>query len=211
MNENENWTSLPSPVPEKMWGDTYTNPRQKSLNDYARQVYKRGVELGTINETTDENFFIRCPKKIAQAAAQNEDLSETATDLTDEFLHVLVCEAIVKRGAIYLYEKELEDDPWPPFVNLIDNADYPEFVMFGKYKSLDSARKKTLKSKAKSHEKIWPEDKLIISLKKWQGKIAVRKNQLDSEMWKFPNGKNMYTFYRNALLRLNTQISALAG
>jgi hypothetical protein len=48
-------------------------------------------------------------------------------------------------------------------------------------------------------------------LKKWQGKIAVRKNQLDNEMWKWQNGKDMYTFYRNALLRLNTQISAIAG
>jgi hypothetical protein len=211
MNENENWTLLPSPIPEKLWGDTYTNPRQKSLNDYARQIFKRGIELGTIKKT-DEEFFIRCPKLIELTAAENEKQKPAETDIdTDEFLRVLVCEAIVKRGAVYLYEKELEDDPWPPFVNLIDNSDYPEFAMYNKYKTLDSTRKKTLKTKAKTHEKTWNDDKLLINLKKWQGKIAVRKNQLDNEMWKYPNGKNMYTFYRNALLRLNAQINALAG
>jgi hypothetical protein len=120
-----------------------------------------------------------------------------------------VCEAIVKRGAQDLYEKELEDDPWPPFVNLIEHSDYPEFTMFKTYKTLPQSRKKTLKNKAKSHEEIWPEDKLIINLKKWQGKIAVRKNQLDGETKN--HSKEVYSFYRNALLRLNTQISALAG
>ena len=123
----------------------------------------------------------------------------------------MVCEAIVKRGAVYLYEKELEDDPWKPFVNLIDHADFPEFAMFSQYKELPADRKVILKKKAKSHEESWPEDKLLINLKKWQGKIAVRKNQLDNEMHKLPNGKSMYTFYRNALLRLNSQISALVG
>jgi hypothetical protein len=209
MNENENWLNLPSPIPEKLWGDTYTNPRQKALNDEARQIYKKGIESGSLKPTCNEEFFIRNPKLISKI--KQETTRDTETDLTEEFLRVLVCEAIVKRGALYLFEKELEDDPWPPFVNLIDHADYPEYAMFNNYKNLDTIRQKTLRKKAKTHELAWPEDKLIISLKKWQGKIAVRKNRLDSEMWKHPNGQVMYTFYRNALLRLNTQISALVG
>ncbi|MCL1843286.1 MAG: tubulin-like doman-containing protein [Defluviitaleaceae bacterium] len=247
MNERENWLNLPSPIPEKLWGDTFENPRQKSLNDEARKIFRKVIENGTqpavltprqsfasqnfatplgkgvtppsqtnnlIGGVISEEFFIRCPNLIAAAKeenARNAEISATdkENDLTEEFLRILVCEAIVKRGALYLYEKELEDDPWPPFVNLIDNADYPEFAMFGNYKALSTARKKMLKTKAKSHEEIWPDDKLIINLKKWQGKIAVRKNQLDKEMHLQP--REMYLFYRNALLRLNTQISALAG
>ncbi|MCL1884725.1 MAG: hypothetical protein FWF81_13360 [Defluviitaleaceae bacterium] len=236
MNASENWQNLPSPIPEKLWGDTYQNPRQKALNDEARQIFANALECGIISEINGrfhvkitspktltgttreeaEEFFLRCPNLIAQVKSANASCTkiseaDSENQLTDEFLRVLVCEAIVKRGAQYLYEKELEDDPWPPFVNLIDNADYPEFAMYNKYKDLENNRKKALKSKAKAHEDTWPDDKLIISLKKWQGKIAIRKNQLDNEMWKWPNGKNMYAFYRNALLRLNTQISALAG
>ena len=222
MNENESWVNLPSPLPEKLWGDTYENVRQKELNDEARKIFRQAMDAGispgftgTTSEDT-EDFFIRCPQLIertknALTARATVCEAEMETDQTDEFIRVLVCEAIVKRGALYLFEKELEDDPWPPFVNLIDNADFPEFTMFSRYKNLEIDRKKTLKKKARTHEKTWSEDKLILSLKKWQGKIAVRKSQLDSEMWKWQNGKDMYTFYRNALLRLNTQISALAG
>jgi hypothetical protein len=225
MNQNENWANLPSPIPEKLWGDTFTNPRQKVLNDEARNVFEKGLKSGYIsqkngrfyagvtplfNSTTREeaeDFFIRCPNLIKQV--KNTADTHKENDQTEDFLRVLVCEAIVKRGALYLFEKELEDDPWPPFVNLIENAEYPEFAMFNSYKSLPQNRKKTLKSKAKFHEEKWPEDKLVINLKKWQGKIAVRKNQLDTE-YKH-HSKEIYTFYRNALLRLNTQISALAG
>jgi hypothetical protein len=203
MNENENWINLPSPIPEKLWGDTFSNLRQKKLNDEARETFRR--HAGNLKVT--EDFFIRCPNLIAK---MKSSVDTDEKDQTDNFLRVLVFEAIVKRGATYIYEKELEDDPWTPFVNLIDHADYPEFAMFTQYKSLSAARKKTLKQKAKYHQEIWHEEKLLLNLKKWQGKIAVRKNHLDTEMHRWQNGAQMYAFYRAALLRLNTQISALA-
>ena len=283
MNETENWINLPSPIPESLWGDTYSNPRQKSLNDNARSIFQKGIKLGSIKEKDNRficiktedftalnyNFnvktelstlytmldeltqqtekglksseeciifnstsieeacehFIRSPKLIALVKAENEkyiQLQKTLEKLqillvendneksqVDEFLKALVYETIVKRGIHYIYDKELEEDPWPPFVNLIDQADYPEFTMFQSYKNLTDNQIKKLKEKA-LHEAL-TEDKLIINLKKWQGKIAVRKNQLDTEMNKWPNGPKMYVFYRNVLLRLNSQIMALVG
>ncbi|MCL2841586.1 MAG: tubulin-like doman-containing protein [Defluviitaleaceae bacterium] len=277
MNDRENWVNLPSPIPEELWGDTFTNPRQKALNDNARQVFQDGLHCGSIKargerftciktenfDTTKYNFdikadlktlynlleeltalkengltpidttltqsaetFIRCPHLIERIQAENIKYAELDTilnrlqsllsendrekDLTEAFLRILTCEAIVKRGAYYIYEKELEEDPWQPFVNLIEQADYPEFAMFNHYKTLTSAQQAILKNKAKFHEETWHEDKLTISLKKWQGTIAVRKNQLDTDMWKWQNGTAMYAFYRNTLMRLSTQISALA-
>ncbi|MCL2215893.1 MAG: hypothetical protein FWB91_02610 [Defluviitaleaceae bacterium] len=284
------WPGLPSPIPEELWGDTYTNPRQKSINDHARKIFREGLKLGSIKESdgrflclkagpfdatqykfdikadlktlyslleelTDlrenglsggmgeqshadgtvtapipvqsKESFIRCPNLVALVESENakyrqlNDIlsklqsllseSDREKDQTEDFLRVLTCEAIVKRGAFYIYEKALEDDPWPPFVNLIEQSDYPEFAMFTHYKALTPAQQAILKNKAKSQSETWPEEKLIINLKKWQGTIAVRKNQLDSDMWKYQHGTSMYTFYRNTLLRLGTQINALAG
>ena len=93
MNENENWTNLPSPLPEKLWGDTYTNPRQKALNDKARQIFKDGLNCGSIKEKSGrfylyygteskliysgssieetEDFFIRCHKLIELTKYEN--------------------------------------------------------------------------------------------------------------------------------------------
>jgi len=283
MNDNENWTSLPSPIPESLWGDTYKNPRQKALNDEARQVFQKGLKNGSIierdcrficiqtehfdpsrynfdvksdlktlyalldelnmlkengltkvnetiifNSTTMEEacaHFLRCPRLIALVTSENVKYAKLSVVLKnlqallvendreknqiDQFLKTLVYEAIVKRGAYYIYEKQLEEDPWQPFVNLIDNADYPEYEMFQTYKSLSEAQQQILQKKTKPE--TWSEEKLIINLKKWQGRIAVRKNHLDQDMYKLPNGAKMYVFYRNMLLRLNAQVFAVEG
>ena len=282
MTENESWVNLPSPIPESLWGDTYHNPRQKQLNDEARQVFADGVKNGSIREqdgqfmcvqtqhldisrynfdiktdpqeiytaleeltimrqnglppvpegnrviftTTVESeavdHFIRNPVLISLVKTENAKYAKLSRKIAglrallaedenekahiDDFLRALTCEAIVKRGAHYIYEKELEDDPWPPFVNLIEQADYPEFTMFESYKALPPLRQQLVLDKAKTAVQG---DKLLINLKKWQGKIAVRKNQLDKDMWKHPNGAKLYGFYRNVLLRLNAQIAAV--
>jgi len=301
MTEAESWVNLPSPIPEGLWGDTYSNQRQKSLNDEAREVFANALTNGVVCEqdgqyvylqtehldTSRYNFdiktdlkeiynaldeltamricsaqpsnckehltqchaglpiiekrvifttqieseacdhFIRNRSLIALAKSENakyaklsrkiEELrsllaeNENEKGQIDEFLRTITCEAIVKRGAYYIFDKELEDDPWPPFVNLIEQAEYPEYTMFEAYKSLSIDRQKTLRKKAKLHEETWQGDKLLINLKKWQGKVAVRKNQLDKDMWKYPNGTKIYGFYRNVLLRLNSQVSAVEG
>ncbi|MDR0272538.1 MAG: tubulin-like doman-containing protein [Clostridiales bacterium] len=118
MNDNENWRDLPSPLAEKLWGDTYTNPRQKALNDNARQIFRHAIECGIIqqkngrfylnsrpifNSTTfeqAEDFFIRCPNLIA--IAKNQSFSEieiseiSENDNHEDFLRVHVYEALIK-------------------------------------------------------------------------------------------------------------------
>ena len=236
MNHSESWVNLPSPIPESLWGDTYFNPRQKSLNDEARNLFYDSLENGVIknggnhytcgigetkrmifNTTTTEEaceHFTRNPYLMQFVKEETEKLTDSIEENNEQtqqenFLKALVFEAIVKRGATYIYDKELEDDPWPPFVNLIDHAEYPEYKMFQTYKTLTPRQLKMLQKKAQ--QESWPEDGLMINLQKWQGKIAVRKNRLDQEMHKLPNGGEMYTFYKSLLLRLNSQILALAG
>jgi len=237
MSESESWVNLPSPIPEKLWGDTYHNQRQKALNDDARKTFHAGITNGvireheglyvcmisnenprviftTVEQSEAEDHFIRNVALICAVKAENDKHAKKAreadeTGQIDDFLRTLTCEAIVKRGAYYIYEKELEDDPWPPFVNLIEQADYPEFSMYDTYRTLPKARREALRNRAKFHEETWQGDKLLINLKKWQGKVAVRKNQLDKDMSNFPDGVRVYTFYRNLLLRLNTQVAAM--
>ena len=184
--------------------------------DDNRAIFTTTIE----NEAIDH--FIRNPVLISLVKAENAKYtklsrkiaelrsllaeSENEKSSVDDFLRALTCEAIVKRGVHYIYDKELEDDPWPPFVNLVEQADYPEFAMFESYKALPPERQKRIKEKTKMLDH---NDKLLINLKKWQGKIAVRKSQLDKDLWKHPDGTKMYGFYRNVLLRLNAQVAAV--
>jgi len=283
MSETESWVNLPSPIPENLWGDTYTNPRQKELNDEANKLFESGLTFGSIKkqdgvyavleteelnltrysldittepadvrkalkeltamydnglpilnkraifntpvETEAKAHFIRNVElknltkaenaKYRRLQRQMHELqallneSESEKELLEEFLRTLTCEAIVKRGAAFVYEKELEEDPWPSFVNLIEDADYPEFAIYENYKNLGKHRQGILKQKAKTNEESWQGDRLLVNLKKWQGKIALRKAQLDNDMDKHQNGTALYAFYRNLLLRLNAQVVAL--
>ncbi|MDR1663593.1 MAG: tubulin-like doman-containing protein [Clostridiales bacterium] len=289
MTERENWVNLPSPIPERIWGDTYTNPRQKAYNDRVGRIFDKALEYGSVRERPVENKaasrfecvisedfdtekytfddetdaatlakmlselnrmkengfpaterktifnsenrekalvnFIRSPKLLDIVAAENtkfEKLNgviekiaalkaekDRERSFADDFLRALMGEAIVKKGAQYIYNKELEEDPWEPLVNLIDHAEYPEFVMFGNFKALPNAKKEQLKRKSKANEDAFPDGKLLENLIKLQETYAARKDKIDSDQWNHDNGEEMYKFYRNMLLKLNTHISAI--
>ncbi|GAA3402216.1 tubulin-like doman-containing protein [Paenibacillus hodogayensis] len=51
--EKTNWTNLPSPIPEKSWGDVYVNPRVKKLNADARTLFDAAVSYGCAAEKAD--------------------------------------------------------------------------------------------------------------------------------------------------------------
>ena len=282
MNENENWLNLPSPIPERIWGDTYTNPRQKANNDRAKAAFGAGISYNSIkesgsryvclitedfdqsaydkldldlltlsktlkeleklrldglpliqektifNSTNAENAqlsLMRSPKLLAMVEAENKkyaaiealiakhkqakDEKDKAQRYADDFLRALIGEAIIKKGALYIYNKNVEEDPWEPFVNLMDHPDYPEFAMFSKYINLSEAKKAILQSRGRSNEEGYPEGKLLEALEKWQAVFEQRKNTIDDDQWNYENGDEMYLFYRNGLLKLNGHIGAL--
>ncbi len=49
-----NWTNLPSPIPEKSWGDIYQNNRVKAYNEEIRNLFERALKYGSIREKSAE-------------------------------------------------------------------------------------------------------------------------------------------------------------
>lgn len=281
MNDRENWLNLPSPIPERIWGDTYTNPRQKAYNDRARRAFESALSYGSITEQggkhvcviTDgweppniseesdiltlskslqllqklrreglpvletrpifnseskdnaETNLIRSPRLLDLVESENmkyeaidnmiqkleaiKDEKDRAQRYADDFLRTMIGEAVVKKGALYIYNKSPEEDPWEPFVNLMDHADYPEFMIFTKYKELSETKKEILLKKARANEEKYPEGKLMEVLKKWQAVFEARKEAIDDDQWNYANGDEMYAFYKNGLIKLNGYVGAL--
>lgn len=58
MSKEVNWTNLPSPIPEKSWGDTYSNVRIKKYNNEIRQLFASALAQGVIREKTTDNSAI---------------------------------------------------------------------------------------------------------------------------------------------------------
>lgn len=48
--DKENWAYLPSPIPEKSWGDTYQNERVKQYNASVRTLFDEAVGFKCISE-----------------------------------------------------------------------------------------------------------------------------------------------------------------
>lgn len=64
---NKNWTYLPSPIPEKSWGDVYVNPRVRDYNAQVRALFDKAVSFGCISEkpgtaNTSNRFECRLTK-----------------------------------------------------------------------------------------------------------------------------------------------------
>ena len=285
MTEQENWVDLPSPIPERIWGDTYSNPRQKTRNDHAKQVFESGLNYGSIVEDTSANRYscvitqdydftpydqddsidvltlskllkqlqklrqgglppvknvtifgsasqedahvnlVRNPKLLNLVEAENKkyeiievlieklqrakENKDRAQRFADDFLRTLTGSAIIKKGAHYVYNKDLEEDPWEPFVNLMDHPDYPEFIMYEKFKELPESKKEILLKKARANEDAYLEGELLEMLVKWQTIFSSRKEAIDDDQWNYENGDEMYAFYKNGLIKLNGHLGAL--
>lgn len=48
--EKTNWTYLPSPIPEKSWGDVYVNPRVRKYNAEAKRLFDQAAAFGCLAE-----------------------------------------------------------------------------------------------------------------------------------------------------------------
>jgi hypothetical protein len=136
-----------------------------------------------------------------QAAREQEK-----TEL-DELVTVLSCEVVTKQNGQYLYNNAAEEDRWMPLVNLLERADYPEYALFDTYKALPLDKRERMKRRAKYNRDLFPEGKLLLNLRKWQGTLGLRKEALENE--RDPEDAAAYAFYRSVLLRVNTQIAAL--
>ncbi|MEK8129924.1 tubulin-like doman-containing protein [Paenibacillus filicis] len=53
-----NWTYLPSPIPERSWGDTYVNGRVRGYNAEVRSIFDLAVKQGVIREKSADSGTI---------------------------------------------------------------------------------------------------------------------------------------------------------
>jgi hypothetical protein len=167
--------------------------------------------------------FLRNPKLIEAVEAENAKCKTIADTLslltecqnthdrektaTDDFLTALVCEAIVRQGEEYLYNHAINEEKWPPLVNLMEQADHPEFSLYATYKSLPFDKKERIRQRAKYIRESFPDGRLLSNLRNWQKTLGTRREALENGQ--NPSDEAAYPFYRGILQRVTTHIAAL--
>ncbi|WP_066315315.1 tubulin-like doman-containing protein [Bacillus sp. FJAT-29814] len=300
-NANENWAFLPSPVPEKSWGDTYRNERLHKYNAGIRALFDQAMQFKVISEkdsdqgtsaryqchftkefNMDELFaqyevdpknidkaspgslkqlyrqlkdmlnggmeadgasdifgstnlevakenFIRSPKLIEKVKLEVKKYSLIKEKMEDiqqymasqdereaalnQYIQAIYTKTIKKRGALYVYDKEIEEDAWEPFINLMKTTKFVEFELFNAFKGLNQKKKDQLekKSEQRSNEMINQENatELIAALEEMAATYAKEKEALDYDWQDLANGEELYGFYKDMMIKVNEMLRQL--
>lgn len=292
--EKDNWTYLPSPIPEKSWGETYVNPRVQGYNARVRDEFARALALkvivekdadqntssrysvvltkpfslqdklatydmrldapkpnlgevkrgslelkrllaeglpqegvkdifGSINEELAQENLIRSPKlivRVRQEIAKYEEITAMAAKLDaileqhqdeekwlEEFIEALYTGTITKKGALYVYDRDPEEEAWEPFANLMKSQNYVEYEVFTHFRGLAEKSHSALMRKASrrateltASENIEP---LLQTLAELADSFREGRDSLEYEKVELANGEDMYQFYKQIATKLN--------
>jgi hypothetical protein len=292
--KENNWTYLPSPIPQRAWGDIYYNDRVKKYNDSLASIFDKAINYNCIRAKKSEdsannryecvvtkpfeieeyissynmktnkdqpNFsemkrclkdlkklleegiekdyckdifdsfnkdralenFIRSPEivKLVNIEIKKYDLlvckieeieailkdAEEEDRIMDTFIEAIYTNTIYKRGALYVYDKEIEEDEWEPFVNLLKVTKYPEYYIYKSFCSLDDKKRGILSRKAEKRSRGLgaAEDttELIGKINDLIANYSICKEELDYGREELINGEEMYDFYKKVLIKLN--------
>lgn len=48
----------------------------------------------------------------------------------DQFIEALYTDTITKKGALYVYDRDEDEDAWEPFANLMKERSYVEYAVY---------------------------------------------------------------------------------
>ncbi|MBY9077452.1 hypothetical protein KIH86_11110 [Paenibacillus sp. HN-1] len=293
--DKNNWTYLPSPIPEQSWGDTYSNARVREYNARVRTEFAKALEAGVILEKgLDENTsnrytviftkpfdlesflkgfdlqldaprpnlgevkkaadelrrlresglereeskdifgsinrelaqenLIRTPlltARVREELAKYEALAAKAAELDavlgrfldeekwmDQFLEALYTDTIVKKGALYVYDKDEEEESWEPFANLMKERNYVEYAVYRHFRGLDEKNRSQLLRKAarRAGEMTSVEDvsPLLYKLESLYVSFLESRDALEYEKVEHADGDDMYAFYKGMTGKLGS-------
>lgn len=179
--------------------------------------------FGSINEDLAKENLIRSPEQIrrvreelakyetiqAKVSELESLLSQHAGEekLLDQYIEALYTDTIVKKGALYVYDREEDEESWEPFVNLMKSRSYPHFEIYDVFRSLNDRDRQTLLRKAsrRSNELTASEDVslLVGKLDELYTTFIEARGQLEYEKMELVNGDEAYRFYQETAAKLN--------
>lgn len=179
--------------------------------------------FGSISLELAKENLIRSPELIARVreelakyeaiAAKAAELEQLIGQHQDEekwilqFIEALYTGTICKKGALYVYDRDPEEEAWEPFANLMKSKNYVEFEVFTHFRGLDEKDRSTLLRKASrrdaeltSSEDIVP---LVAKLDELSEAFLEGRDRLEYERIELANGEEVYQFYKQMSGKLN--------
>ncbi|WP_226679067.1 tubulin-like doman-containing protein [Mesobacillus jeotgali] len=152
--------------------------------------------------------------KIANMEKAQRDIEEERAkvrELSTLLLEALYTNTIVKKGALYQFDKEAEEDAWEPFANIMQVSKYIEFEIYHNLRKLDDRKMDQLTRKVKKRSEAILEDYGLLTekLTKLGEEFEKTKLELDHSRDEMNNGEKIYIFYQEMLNKVKEILNAL--
>lgn len=125
----------------------------------------------------------------------------------DQFITAMYTGTITKKGALYVYDRDPEEEAWEPFANLMKSRDYVEYEVFERFRELDEKNLQTVMRKAnrRDNEMTASEDiaPLLEKLEDLYQAFLDARDRLEYEKIELANGEDAYQFYKQITTKLH--------
>lgn len=203
----------------------------KKAVDELKSLREKGLEregikdiFGSINKDMAQENLIRSPQLISRVRvelAKYTELTAKATELEgvlhqyldedkwmDQFIEALYTDSIIKKGALYVYDRDEEEDAWEPFANLMKERSYVEYAVYRHFRELDEKSRSVLLRKAarRAGEMTAAEDvtPLLYKLEGLYVSFLEARDSLEYERVEYESGDEMYGFYKSMTSKLGS-------
>ena len=142
---------------------------KRLLNEGLERVGSKDI-FNSINEDMAKENLIRSPemirivreelKKYAAIAAKITEFEFLISDnqneekWLDQFIEALYTGTITKKGALFVYDRDPEEDSWEPFANLLKSVNDVEYEVYKHFRQLDEKAATSLRKSSRRDQEL---------------------------------------------------------
>ena len=148
-------------------------------------------------------------KKYQEVEAYIEKLkgvivvAEEEAKAVENFVKAIYTKTVYKKGALYIYDKDAEEELWAPLLNVMDVNKYPEYELFKRFTKLEGKQKEVILRKTERRVKALTQSEdisdLMESLEQILEAYGERREEIEDEVHEVIDGREIYDFYRDIL------------
>ena len=199
---------------------------KKALAEFELQV-REGLkgekkEYPIMNSYSEEMAFagmLRYPKQQEVLKAELKKYQEVETYIeklkgiivvaeeeakaVENFVKAIYTKTVYKKGALYIYDKDAEEELWAPLLNVMDVNKYPEYELFKRFTKLEGKQKEVILRKTERRVKALTQSEdisdLMESLEQILEAYGERREEIEDEVHEVIDGREIFDFYRDIL------------
>ena len=160
---------------------------------YPKQLQALKNEVGQYEET--EAYMASLKDRIA--------LAETEEKNIEQFVKAICSKTIIKKGALFIYDKDDEEELWTPLLNVMEINKYAEYELFNRFTLMTGRQKEVMLRKSERRVKLLTQNEdisaLIESLDQIIQSYHERREEIEDEVHEVTKGMEIYNFYKDVL------------